>query len=96
MLVVVVVLGVLAAVVTFAIAGMSARARVEACAADRTSIQTGVDTYFGLFNRHPAVVADRVHDNLLKDLPRDYDTRFDYDSATGAVTVAAGGSCDIT
>jgi prepilin-type N-terminal cleavage/methylation domain-containing protein len=58
LLVVVVILGVLAAVVVFAVGGSTDRAQDSACAAERSSLETAVEAYRASATEYPATITD--------------------------------------
>jgi general secretion pathway protein G len=58
LLVVVVILGVLAAVVVFAVGGATDRAKDSACAAERSSLETAIEAYRASSTEYPASFDD--------------------------------------
>ena len=58
-LIVVVVLGLLAAVVTFSVRGLTDKARTSSCAVDKHNIETAVDSYVAFYGE-PAPTLDEA------------------------------------
>ena len=60
LLVVIVILGVLAAVVVFAVGGTEADAKVKACRSERSAVEAGVEAYRSQNDKPPASEGDLV------------------------------------
>jgi prepilin-type N-terminal cleavage/methylation domain-containing protein len=91
LLVVIVILGILAAVVVFAVGGSTKDAKDSACKADRATAETAVEAYTAKHEgTPPASWGDLTGGSspLLKSTPSGYDI-----SATGVITPTAGGKC---
>jgi prepilin-type N-terminal cleavage/methylation domain-containing protein len=91
LLVVIVILGVLAGVVVFAVGGISNNSVKSACAADVATIQTAEDAYFAQNNAYVGIPA-LVTAGLLRSSPTLVSGATTYvftaSTTTGAVTVA--------
>jgi len=89
LLVVIVILGVLSAVVVFAVGGISNKSKASACAADLNAVTTAEETYIA---QHPGVFQDipgLVTATLLRSAPSTTNGYVITASATtGVVTVA--------
>ena len=59
MLIVIVVLGLLAAVVTFSVRGLTDKARTSSCAVDKHNIETALDSYVAFYGE-PAPTLDEA------------------------------------
>jgi general secretion pathway protein G len=57
LLIVIVILGILAAVVVFAVNGLSDRGKTAACQADKTTTQVAVEAYYAKNSGYPATLA---------------------------------------
>ena len=90
LLVVIVILGILAAVVVFAVGGSTGDAKNAKCDADRATAETAVEAYTAKHEgTPPASWGDLTGTGgYLKSTPDDYDI-----SATGVITPTAGGKC---
>ena len=88
LLVVIVVLGVLAAIVVFSVGGINQKSKQAACNADVTSVQTAEEAYYAQNNSY-TTIANLVTAKYIRSAPL---TTNGYtvsaDSTTGAVTVA--------
>ena len=58
LLVVIVILGILAAVVVFAVGGTTDKAQTNACAAERSAVESAVEAYRASVGSYPASVTD--------------------------------------
>ena len=78
LLVVIVILGILAAVVVFAIGGTQTKAKVSACAAEKATVETAFEAFKAdsLDGAPPANFGDLVKGGFLKRAPT-YVTKFD-------------------
>jgi prepilin-type N-terminal cleavage/methylation domain-containing protein len=96
LLVVIVILGVLAGIVVFAVGGITNNSTKSACAADVATIQTAEDTYFAQNNAYVSIngtAPSLVSVGLLRSNPTLSSTAgvpyvFTASTSTGAVTVA--------
>lgn len=75
LLIVVVILGVLAAIVVFAVSGITDRGVEAACDADKRTVQTAVEAYHAQNNAYPAGddsaarIQELVDEELLREAP---------------------------
>lgn len=89
LLIVVVILGVLAAIVVFAVAGITDRGVEAACDADKRTVQTAVEAYHAQTNGYPIAADSPARIQLLVDakLLREAPSSTKY-----TITLAQGGS----
>ena len=88
LLVVIVVLGVLAAIVVFSVGGISNKSKSAACNSDVSSVQTAEEAYYAQNNSY-TTIANLVTAKLLRSAPSTTNGyTISADSSTGAVTVA--------
>jgi prepilin-type N-terminal cleavage/methylation domain-containing protein len=102
LLVVIVILGILGAVVVFAVGGISGRGQDAACRTENRSIKTAAEAYRAREERLPANMAAMVPD-FLESTPGDYTYAFDDNSTptnfndddytVAAIPTASGGDC---
>jgi general secretion pathway protein G len=75
LLVVVVILGILAAVVVFAVGGSTEKAQQSACNAERSTLETAVEAYRASEGDYPGDTDDLVGaDRFLRSTPKWYET----------------------
>lgn len=95
LLIVVVILGVLAGIVVFAVAGITDRGVEAACDADKRTVQTAVEAYHAQNNAYPTTTgtgtsADRIQllidAKLLREAPSSTKYTITLANTTGAVT----------
>jgi general secretion pathway protein G len=86
LVVVIVILGILAAVVVFAVSGSTDKAQTSACAAERSAVETAVEAYRASEGGYPVDEAPLVG-NFLRAAPTNYDI------SGSQVTPKAGGKC---
>jgi len=55
LLIVIVILGILAAVTVFAVRGITDKAETNACSVDKKNYETAIEAYFAVNNAYPAV-----------------------------------------
>src|SRR4051812_15806108 len=67
LLIVIVILGILAAIVVFAVGGITDRGQVSACKADKKTIETAVEAYYAKNTGYPASLAALSPDFLHAD-----------------------------
>jgi type II secretion system protein G len=74
LLVVIVILGILAAVVVFAVGGSTDKAQTSACAAERSAVETAVEAYRASVGTYPTNAASMVGGNnaFLRKAPTYY------------------------
>jgi general secretion pathway protein G len=87
LLVVIVILGILAAVVVFAVGGSTDKAQTNACAAEKSAVETAVEAYRASNTQYPASIAAMTSggNQFLRSAPKYYTT-------TGGGTVVASGT----
>ena len=75
LLVVIVILGILAAVVVFAVSGSTDTAQKNSCKAERSAVETAVEAYKASEGSYPSSAADLKATNtkFLRDVPTYYD-----------------------
>lgn len=81
LLIVIVILGILAAIVVFSVQGITDRGKAAACGSDVTTTQTAVESYYAKNAAYPAALSD-LNPSFLRSTPTDVN----YVPATGAVT----------
>jgi general secretion pathway protein G len=69
LLIVIVILGILAAVVVFAVSGITNNAEENACETELRTVQTGVEAYFASYNSYPANATALVP-GIIRDTPK--------------------------
>ncbi len=74
LLVVIVILGILAAVVVFAVGGSTTKAQTSACAAERSAVETAVEAYRASVGSYPTSVGSMIGGNnaFLRSTPAYY------------------------
>jgi general secretion pathway protein G len=87
LLVVIVILGVLAGIVVFAVGGISNKSTKAACNADVSTVQTAEEAYYAQNNSYTTVAA-LVTANLLRSAPSNAGYVITASATTGAVTAA--------
>ncbi len=97
LLIVIVILGILATVVVFAVGGISDRGELSACDTDERTLATAVEAYFGEFETTVVPSSGSPTDDyettlknagFLHGVSRHWDV-----DAAGALTTQAGGYC---
>ncbi len=66
LLIVIVILGILATVVVFAVGGITDRGQVSACKADKATLEVGVEAYFAKYSVYPATEQALVDAKFLR------------------------------
>jgi general secretion pathway protein G len=88
LLVVIAILGILAAVVVFAVGGLNSSSQSTSCSTDKSTLQTAIDAYYATNNNtYPSNQAALVTGKLLRQASIWYDT-----AGGGTVTVTAAGT----
>jgi general secretion pathway protein G len=87
LLVVIVILGVLAGIVVFAVGGISNKSTRAACNSDVSTVQTAEEAYYAQNNAY-TTIANLVTVNLLRAAPSNAGYVITANSLTGAVTAA--------
>jgi type II secretion system protein G len=88
LLVVIVILGILAAVVVFAVGGSTDKAQTNACSAERSAVETAVEAYRASNSAYPANIAALTGagaNQFLRSTPNYYTT-----TGGGTVTKTGG------
>ena len=90
LLIVIVILGILATVVVFAVGGITDRGQDSACDTDRATLEVAVEAYFAKKNAYPPnqAVLTVGTTKFLRDVSENYTV-----GAGGAVTALAAGDC---
>ncbi|WIV54217.1 competence type IV pilus major pilin ComGC [Amycolatopsis nalaikhensis] len=89
LLIVVVILGVLAGVVVFAVQAFNDEGKNAACKTDLKTVQTAVEAYYAHEHAYPGTLQLLKDGNYIKDLPDpDAPYTITYNAGTGAVTAA--------
>jgi prepilin-type N-terminal cleavage/methylation domain-containing protein len=89
LLIVIIVLGILAAIVVFSLSGVSGQSKTAACTTDAKTVEVAADAYQAKTGNWPASAADAtalVTANYLKSVP----------STTNGYTIGIGGSGIVT
>lgn len=89
LLIVVVILGVLAGVVVFAVQAFNDEGKNAACQTDLKTVQTAVEAYYAHEGKYPTALGDLKTGKYIKDVPDGSGGyTIGYDAATGNVTAA--------
>jgi len=91
LLVVIVILGILAAVVVFAVSGSTDKAKTSACAAERSAVETAVEAYQASTGSYPGTTSDLLATNtkFLRATP----TYYTVSGSTVSVVAGAPSNC---
>ncbi len=90
LLIVIVILGILATVVVFAVQGITDTGQENACEVGRRTVETAVEAYYAQNQDWPTSIADLTGANgYLRDTPTDWQV-----GAGGAVSFVSGEACD--
>ncbi|MFJ9314355.1 type II secretion system protein [Pimelobacter simplex] len=94
LLIVIVILGVLAAIVVFSVRGITDRGKTSACKADVATVQTAVEAYYAKQTTSPAYPADEAAATaaLVPDFLNSWPADVDY-TLTGGVPTVTGVGC---
>jgi prepilin-type N-terminal cleavage/methylation domain-containing protein len=92
LLIVIVILGVLAGIVVFAVAGLTERGVKSACEADKRTVQTAVEAYHAQNGNYPTGGSndDRLQDLIDAELLRDKPSTDDYTITVADTTGLVG------
>ncbi|HVL32664.1 MAG TPA: prepilin-type N-terminal cleavage/methylation domain-containing protein [Actinomycetota bacterium] len=85
LLMVIVILGILAGVAAFAVAGVTDRGSQSACKADVKSVQVASDAYYAKQGSYAASVDELVSAGFLRSKPNNPKYTVTYNSADGSV-----------
>ena len=92
LLIVIVILGILATVVVFAVGGITDRGQDSSCKADKKTLEVAVEAYYAKTNAYPAsqapLFATTGSTKFLREASTNYDT-----TGGGTVTVLNSGKC---
>ncbi len=92
LLIVIVILGILATIVVFAVRGVTDQGQDNACAADKKTLETAVEAYYAQYGTTGpntlATQTDLVEGGLLRSLSTNYEV-----DGSGLVTPVAAGKC---
>ena len=92
LLLVIIILGVLAGIVVFAVNGIKDRGNASACKADKKNVEIASETYYSRHGNYAGSVAALVTDGLLREEPSTTNGyTIGYDSSNGLVS--AFGAC---
>ncbi len=95
LLIVIVILGVLAGIVVFAIGGITDRGNASACKSDAKNVEVASEAYFAKNGSYAADMPALVSANLLREVPATTNGyTITYTQAGGKVT--ATGACTVT
>jgi prepilin-type N-terminal cleavage/methylation domain-containing protein len=86
LLIVIVILGILAGIVVFSVAGITGRGAAAACKSDVASVQVATEAYYAQTGGWPADIPALVTAKLLKSAPTT--AGIAVSATTGAVTVS--------
>jgi general secretion pathway protein G len=86
LLIVIVILGVLAGIVVFAVSGITDKGDTSACKADKKTVEVASEAYYARNGAYAANIAALVTAGLLRDAPSSSHYTIGYDATTGAVT----------
>jgi len=91
LLIVIIILGVLAAVVVFSVRGIASNGETAACEAEIRAVETAVEAHYAEESNYPATVGALVTAGFLRDNPSgasSIDPADTINSTTGAITPA--------
>ncbi len=87
LLIVIIILGVLAGIVVFAVGGITDRGTASACKADKKNVEIASEAFFAKNNAYAASMPALVTANFLREVPTTTNGYvISYVAATGAVT----------
>jgi general secretion pathway protein G len=89
LLIVIVILGILAAVVVFAVGGITDRGEESSCEADLATLEVAVEAYFAQHGVYPATEGALVTAGFL----RDESDLYNVTANTGSITIANTAQC---
>jgi prepilin-type N-terminal cleavage/methylation domain-containing protein len=87
LLIVIVILGVLSAIVVFAVGSTGKNAAAAACQTDTKTVETAVEAYKAEVTTYPADMASIIKAGYLRDAPSSTHYTVDVDNAKGGVIV---------
>lgn len=89
LLIVIVILGILATIVVFAVGGITEKGEAGTCATDRRTLATAVEAYFGKAGHYPATEAEMTTGDYK--FLRQVSTNYDLSAVTSAGGLVAQG-----
>jgi general secretion pathway protein G len=94
LLIVIIIIGILAGVVVFAVQGITDRGQDNACAADKRAMEAAVEAYYADNNAYPADGGGNTAEQVLEaaGFIRQESDLYNVTTGTGAVT-PQGGTC---
>jgi prepilin-type N-terminal cleavage/methylation domain-containing protein len=96
LLIVIVILGVLSAIVVFAVGSTGKNAAAAACQTDTKTVETAVEAYKAEVTTYPADMASIIKAGYLRDAPSSTHYTVDVDNAKGGVIVTPTGGTATT
>jgi prepilin-type N-terminal cleavage/methylation domain-containing protein len=93
LLIVIVILGILATVVVFAVSGITDRGKKSSCAADKATVETAIEAYDANYNAYPTSAALLVSGGLLRAESTKYTVAITT-SGSATFTAVPGGGCE--
>ena len=98
LLIVIVILGILAGIVVFAVGTATSDSKTSACKADKKTLTTALEAYKAKTGGYPASAQSSSSNALLvpdylKNWPGSSDTTFSVAATTGAITVGGTTTC---
>ena len=93
LLIVIVILGILAAIVVFAVGGITDRGTLSACKADKKSIEVAIEAQYAQNATYPATVAALVP-TFLHEVPSTTHYTLGLSGATPPLVTVAAGTAD--
>jgi general secretion pathway protein G len=90
LLITIIILGVLAAIVVFAVAAFQNQGKQVACQTDRKNVELAVEAFYATQGAYPANVAALVTAGYLKETPNQQNYTISISTATPGAVVVAG------
>lgn len=90
LLIVIVILGILAGIVVFAVGSASSDSKLSACKADKKTVGVALEAYKAKTGAYPAAASTDLVPNYVKTFPGGADYAFTVATLTSTVTVSAG------
>lgn len=91
LLIVIIILGVLAAVVVFSVRGITDTGEQSACETEFRTVETAIEAYYAETGTDPGALQDLVDGGFLKSVPTDYVTGIGTDA--NGNPIATGVTC---
>jgi general secretion pathway protein G len=92
LLIVIVILGILAAIVVFAVGGITDKGTTSACKSDIKTVEVASEAYRAQKGSYAASIDDLINSTLLREAPSTKNYTISYNPGNGSVFVS-GGSC---